>query len=159
MARIPAQISSDDAVQYKFRSLKIHQSIVEAFKTNVALPQDSDISDLELGQLFSFTSFCLLLTSTVRLSDFLVGCTMSIRDSYPMSTASLFGPLNNNAVLRVNMSDCTSFLDLMLVVHAEWRQSRQRAHFPFSEVGLEHGLDKIPIQVRVATYVCDTSKD
>ena len=149
IARIPAQ-PTEGVVSFKIVPIKVVHAVMHKFKSNLALPADHGVDESELAQLFSLGTFYVMLFNVLRASDFIVGFNVSLRESFPRSTFGLLGPLNNNAVLRLNMTRCTSFADLLLALFEEVRRVRQHAHYPYALAADKIQVEKLPIQVRAA---------
>ena len=146
IARIPTQ-PSDTPPEFKYIPLKIVQKYVRSFRHNFIMPRGVSIDDTELPQLLSLTAFNMLLVNVLKATDFLIGFNVSIRESFPTSTFGLFGPLNNNAILRLVSTNAVTFTDMLLAVNDEVLSARRHAHFPFARSAARLGLDRLPIQV------------
>jgi hypothetical protein len=145
MARIPT-LQAEAHPEFNFVPLKIVQKLVRGFRARAPL---DGIDEPEVPQLLSISAFIAMIIQFMKISDFIIGYNVSIRESYPTSTFGLFGPLNNSAILRLNSSKCATFIDLLHVVNDELLVARRHAHYPFSIAANRIDLPRMPVQVSV----------
>jgi hypothetical protein len=145
IARLPSH-PVDAQPSFSFMPLKIIQRIVCQFKDSFVCPEGVAIDVADLGQLLTLAALDVVLFQLLKANDFIFGYNMSIRETYPTSTFGLFGPLNNQAILRVDMSSCSTFTDVIVMLHRELSASRKFAYYPYAKVGTRLGTDRLPIQ-------------
>ena len=98
------------------------------------------------------TKACVMLTSPPGSGHFLIGTELSLRQ-FTSETDGLFGPLTNglmscnmlfvlffslcsslDSFVRVNLSQCTTFVDLMNSLSCFVKNMHRQVHFPFASV-------------------------
>ncbi|XP_062515342.1 uncharacterized protein LOC134190835 isoform X2 [Corticium candelabrum] len=79
--------------------------------------------------------------------QFLIGTELSLRQ-FTSDLDGLLGPLSNDAFVRVNLSQCTTFLDLMSSLSSTMTSLHQHIHFPFASVADDVNLPRsLPVRL------------
>jgi hypothetical protein len=152
--RLREEGGPDSMYSTRFR---ISRSQVGAFHDMLVLPQGR-VDPADTTMLLCLCAWLVALQQQLGPADFVVGLVLSLRDVHPDGAEGLFAPLTATLPLRVRMSRCRSFADLLAEVSRCIARARTHMMDPAaaasSAAGQGQGQAAHSVQVRARVFVC-----